>query len=362
MKTKFTALFSLLTMLCVAQVPTSIKNSSFLMTPVRGDATLASQGFYLFLTSPNNQNYVIIDVLSGCESWGNYTYSHTTSSSLTGLSDSAWGSLLMQSMYDTPTTGVYSVTSPYYNAQQVGNLDRLTGTAPNMTGRPIELKIAYGTAPYTSNGLARVYFYNDYTYTAIGLTGVASTSGTYAWYQINKNTVAMYLSGVASTTIFLSFDDNKTGVFAAMRNFDVFYYYGWNPYSYYTYYYDLSGGWVNYPPLAYYQVTYTFGCQYGTFSLLSTKTPTVSITAPKNKTVINTHSVTVSGKATAQYNVAVVRYAINASPNWQNANGTTSWSASVNLPKGTNTVWVYSQDTSGNISKVSSVQVICKAP
>ena len=368
MKTKTLGLcLALLTTLCFAQVPNSIKNSSFMMTPVRGDTNFSDQGFYLFLTNPNNQNYAIIDVLNGSESWGNYTYSHTTSSSLTGLSDSSWGSLLMQCMYDSPTTGVYSVSSPYYNAMQVGTLDRLTGTAPNMTGRPIQLEIAYGTPPYNSNGIARIYFYNNYTYSAIGWSGAVTTTGTYGWYQINKNTISMYLSGFASTTLFLSFEDNNSGVFAAMRNYDVYYYYGWNFYSYTYPYFDMSGGWA-YPPLSYYPplggyyVRTTFGAQYGTFNLLSTKTPTLSITSPKNKTVISTHTTTVTGKASAQYSVASVRYAINASPNWQIASGTTSWSASVNLPKGTNTVWAYSIDTSGNISKVSSVQIICSAP
>jgi hypothetical protein len=353
-------------MLCVAQVPSNIKNSSFLMTPVRGDAHLASQGLYLFLTNPNNMNYLIVDVLNGSESWGNYTYSHTTSSSLTGLSDSSWGSLLMQNLYDSPTTGVYSVTSPYYNAQQVGNFDQLKGTAPNMTGRPIQLEIAYGTYPYSSNGIARIYFYNNYTYDAIGLAGDVTTSGTYGWYKVNKNTIAMYLSGFVNTTLFLCFDDNNSGVFAAMRNYDVIYYYGWTPYYYNYSYYDLSGDGALYPPMAYYPtssvgISFTFGCQYGTFNMLSTKAPTITITAPKTKTKITTHTVTVTGKASAQYSVAQVNYAINASPNWQTATGTTSWSANVNLPKGTNTVWAYSIDTSGNISKVSSVQIICNA-
>lgn len=365
MKTKITALFTMVTILCVAQVPSNIKNSSFMMTPVRGDTNFASQGFYLFLTNPNNMNYLIVDVLSGSESWGNYTYSHTASSSLTGLSDSSWGSLLMQSMYDSPTTGVYSVTSPYYNAQQIGSLDRFTGSAPNMTGRPIQLEIAYGTAPYNTNGIARIYFYNDYTFSAIGLAGAVSTTGTYGWYQVNKNTIAMYLNTAVTTTIYLCFDDNNSGVFAAMRNYDVVYYYGWNFYYYNYNYYDLTGGWASYP-MAYYPsgsvgFNFTFGCQYGTFNLLSTKTPTVSITAPKNKTVITTHTATITGKASAQYSIAKVSYAINALPVWQTATGTTSWSANVILPKGTNTVWVYSQDTSGNISKISSVQIICNA-
>jgi hypothetical protein len=85
-----------------------------------------------------------------------------------------------------------------------------------------------------------------------------------------------------------------------------------------------------------------------------TKPPTVSITSPKNGAKLTVPSVFIQGKATDNLGVALVQYRLEnaaGTTDYQNADGTNTWSATVNnLIPGPNTIRVKATDISGNES------------
>ncbi len=90
--------------------------------------------------------------------------------------------------------------------------------------------------------------------------------------------------------------------------------------------------------------------------------PTVAISSPTGGQTFTTSPVTVSGTATdpgtPSSGVSLVQVQVNStSGTWQTASGTTSWSASVALSSGANTIYVRSQDGAGNYSTIGSVSV-----
>ena len=92
-----------------------------------------------------------------------------------------------------------------------------------------------------------------------------------------------------------------------------------------------------------------------------TTTPTVSISSPSNGQTFTTSTITVSG--TASDNVAVSKVEVKVgSGSWMLASGTTSWSKSVTLSPGSNTIYAKAIDTSGNPSSQASVTVNYNPP
>jgi hypothetical protein len=67
---------------------------------------------------------------------------------------------------------------------------------------------------------------------------------------------------------------------------------------------------------------------------------------------------TVTGKASDDHAVAVVRYQLNGGV-WTDALGTTNWTATLTLTPGTNTVRVYAADPTGNRSATNGVSFLC---
>jgi hypothetical protein len=89
-----------------------------------------------------------------------------------------------------------------------------------------------------------------------------------------------------------------------------------------------------------------------TYNVPDTTKPTISITSPANNQKFNTATITVSG--TASDNVALSKVEVKVgSGTWQTATGTTSWSKSVTLASGSNTIYARATDTSGNIKETS---------
>ena len=92
-----------------------------------------------------------------------------------------------------------------------------------------------------------------------------------------------------------------------------------------------------------------------------TKDPTVTISSPKSKSQVTSSTVTVQGKATDNLAVALVQYRLEnaaGTNDYQNADGTNAWSATVNgLIPGPNTIRVIAFDTSSNISASAAVTV-----
>jgi hypothetical protein len=84
--------------------------------------------------------------------------------------------------------------------------------------------------------------------------------------------------------------------------------------------------------------------------------PTNTITAPAAGQRWSNSTFTVTGTASDNVQVAGVWYQLNGS-GWNNAVGTTSWSALVNLLPGTNQVQAYAVDSVGNKSTTNSVNM-----
>ncbi len=90
--------------------------------------------------------------------------------------------------------------------------------------------------------------------------------------------------------------------------------------------------------------------------------PTVVISSPTNGQMFTVSAVTISGMANdpgwPSSGITLVQVQVNGTGGtWQAANGTTSWTASVGLVSGTNTIYARSQDGSGNYSAIASVNV-----
>ncbi|HYM40391.1 MAG TPA: kelch repeat-containing protein [Thermoplasmata archaeon] len=91
-----------------------------------------------------------------------------------------------------------------------------------------------------------------------------------------------------------------------------------------------------------------------------TTPPSVAIASPINDSVLTGTSVTVTGSATDDVAVAKVELSTDGTT-WILASGTTSWSGTVTLASGANTIYVRATDTSGNV-KIVSVRVTVQLP
>jgi hypothetical protein len=91
--------------------------------------------------------------------------------------------------------------------------------------------------------------------------------------------------------------------------------------------------------------------------------PTISITTPAaNGTTVTSPSLSISGSATDNAGLTQVRYALNSGSSVQASLSGTSWSGTVSLVSGPNTIYAYSQDTSGNTSPTITRTVNYSAP
>ncbi len=89
--------------------------------------------------------------------------------------------------------------------------------------------------------------------------------------------------------------------------------------------------------------------------------PIISITSPTSKQKFTTASVTISGTASDNVGLSKVEVKVGSSGAWQTATGTKSWSRSVTLASGSNTIYARATDTSGN-TKETTVAVTYNVP
>jgi len=92
-----------------------------------------------------------------------------------------------------------------------------------------------------------------------------------------------------------------------------------------------------------------------------TTLPTIAITSPTTGATLTSTTVTVRG--TASDNVAIEKVEVSLDgTTWVLATGTTSWSASLTLREGANTITARATDTSGNMATASVVVTVDLAP
>jgi hypothetical protein len=97
-----------------------------------------------------------------------------------------------------------------------------------------------------------------------------------------------------------------------------------------------------------------------TYDPPDTTDPTITITSPTSGQTFTTATLTVSGSASDNVGLSKVEVKVG-SGSWQIASGTTSWSKSVTLASGSNTIHARATDTSGN-TKETSVTVTYDPP
>ena len=84
--------------------------------------------------------------------------------------------------------------------------------------------------------------------------------------------------------------------------------------------------------------------------------PNITIVAPVNNQIFSNSVISVSGTASDNINISNVSIKVNNDP-WTIASGTTSWSISVTLLFGNNTIYAQAFDTSNNPSAIQQVNV-----
>lgn len=96
----------------------------------------------------------------------------------------------------------------------------------------------------------------------------------------------------------------------------------------------------------------------GTYAAVDSTAPTLKVTSPTSKTVVNSNLFTATGTAGDNVGVALVYYQLN-SGDWVAAatlNNWTNWTAAnLNLSPGVNVMKFYAKDLSGNVSATNSV-------
>lgn len=92
------------------------------------------------------------------------------------------------------------------------------------------------------------------------------------------------------------------------------------------------------------------GMIYILFYKKDTTNPTISISPTNNPT---TATVTIKGTASDNVKLSKVEVKVGSGLSWQTATGTTSWSRSVTLASGPNTIYARATDASGNTKETS---------
>jgi hypothetical protein len=135
----------------------------------------------------------------------------------------------------------------------------------------------------------------------------------------------------------------------------------------------LSAGWVTTNTPVTVSASYTIGgvtapaTKAVTIIHTDTTAPTVMISSPTNGQNFSSSAITVSGTAndpgSPSSGVSLVQVQVNGTNGtWQTASGTASWSTSVSLTSGGNTIYVRSQDGAGYYSTIESVNVTYNPP
>jgi len=85
--------------------------------------------------------------------------------------------------------------------------------------------------------------------------------------------------------------------------------------------------------------------------------PSISISSPINNQIFSTNGITISGSASDNVGLNKVEIQVNGGPSWLTASGTTSWSKSITLNSGTNTITAKATDKVGRVKTTSSISV-----
>lgn len=318
-------LLSLVSANAQLHIPKTLNTSAVAMQIVNGSDVFDPVGAYLILPTKSGNNYNIVGMGGVAHSYGTYTYEPAAAPAALQMNDSETGPINTQLFFNATNYGSYITTSEIFPGVQVGNFTVFSSPAlSKLAGQSVAINVSSGTYPFATNGVCIVNFpATGSNYTVLGSGTIQSSRGIYSYAVSNSavGQITMSDSAVGSYKAYYAFQNFYTGLYVAVQD-------------------------ANY--------------QTGTFMLLTTSKPTVTISNLKANQSISTINYNVSGKATDKIIVTKVYYSLNGS-NWTLANGTSNWSASLYLHNGTNQFSVYSQDNSGNISPISTVPFKCTA-
>jgi hypothetical protein len=309
-----------------AQAPSTLTGDGILIEVTSGTYPLASYGYSVFLPANAGNSYQLIGIYGGANNNGTYSYAATGPNSgqiiVSDVTDSATEQVGLA--FTSATQGSFSVATispPGYS--QSGYFVAALGSAlGSIAGKSVYCVVSDGLYPFanTGNGIL-VFSPSGNTYTVTGSGGVANSSGTCAYSLVNRSTGLLSIndSVSGSSAVYLGFSTARTGGYAIKQSS-------------------------------------TGGFQIGSFTVLDTTPPTVTITSPTSGQQWSNAVFTVTGTAADDVQVAAVYYQVNGqgwnlattSNNWAN------WSGTVTLQPGTNIIQAYSVDTSANNSSISS--------
>jgi len=291
-----------------AQAPAAISGDSFLIQVTSGTAPFAGTGYYLFVPANSGNAYQIINIYNITGSSGTYAYSPTnTTGAEIAFSDSVIGTGLID-MDFLGNTYILSGDA-YPGSYQAGEFQFANYNAPtSIAGKTFLLD---GTESIHLAGSGNSY------------SSSSGTSGTYSYSLVNRCTGKLQINDVllGTFTAYFGFKDSLTGGYAA---------------------------------------TATGQYRIGTFRLVDTNPPTVSVITPSIGQRWSNQVFTASGKASDNIQVSAVYYQV-AGDDWNLAtttNAWTNWFGTVTLPKpGTNQIRAYGIDSSGNTSAIVTIPI-----
>ncbi len=196
-----------------AQSPLSIAGRTIQLNISSGSSPFASSGIYRFLPSALDSSYAIVPV-SGAVSASTGTHSYTktgTTTATLAMTDSVAGSLTAACTFTTASSGTYLLTGSFGGSQS-GTFTLYSGASPaaSIAGYQITVTIRSGASPFASSGSYQFLpASSGNTYSIVGISGVANSSGTYSYTQNS------------STTGYIAYDDSLVGLgFTAQLSFD----------------------------------------------------------------------------------------------------------------------------------------------
>ncbi len=314
-----------------AQAPGSILGDGSLARITAGIFPFASSGYYLLIPANSGNTYQLIGIYNVASSSGTYSYTATgASTAILNFNDSLGGSGTLDDNFATVDSGSFDATANAYpGAYQSGNFAFASGSAAgSIVGKSLLCTVSDGLYPFAYTGSFTFHAAaSGNTYTIVG-DGVstANSAGTYSYSLVNRSTGKLVINDIQSGA--------ATAYFGSA---------------------DASHGW--------YAVTQPSpgGFQIGSFLVLDTTPPTVTITTPTAGQRWSNSVFTVTGTASDDVQVAQVYYQLFGQ-GWNpatTANGWVNWSGDITLTvPGTNIVQAYSVDTSGNSSPISGQSIV----
>ncbi len=198
-----------------AQAPTTIGGDGFLAGVTSGVYPLASYGYYIFVPADSGTSYQVIGIYNVANSSGSYSYTPTSSSTLTiNAIDSVIGPLVFSATLSSASSGIfYETATSYPSANQSGNFGFSSINAPSsIAGKTFTCTIVSGASPFYTSGSYTI------TIASSGNTYTVSTgqSGTYSYSTLNRSTGMLQMndSVTGTTTAYFGFSSGTGGGFA----------------------------------------------------------------------------------------------------------------------------------------------------